>query len=192
MYHHRCISSQLSEDHTDVGDLYFVARKLKAYTERTLGAEPGDIEAVPLHRRLLLRQVLESPGATIADLSTQLSLAQSMVSTAVSALRQQGLVTTEIDSADRRRVKVAPSKKLQSWAQTRLHRDLEVVLEPLLRDVPAKDRTCVLRAIGVLNQSFRKLEEERPLVLSGNGSRTSSAGRGSARSRGPADPGGDR
>jgi DNA-binding transcriptional ArsR family regulator len=108
---------------------------------------------------------------TIASLSTRLSLAQSMVSTAVSALREQGLVVTEIDSHDRRRVQVMPSRPLRSWAQTRLRLDLEVVLEPLLQEVPVDDRLSVIKAIGVLNESFRRREQEGTLVLSGSDSR---------------------
>jgi hypothetical protein len=94
-----------------------------------------------------------------------------MVSTAVSALREQGLVVTEIDSQDRRRVQVMPSRRLRSWAQTRLRLDLEVVLEPLLEDVSVRDRLCVTKAIGVLNESFRRREQEGSLVLSGSDSR---------------------
>ncbi|MDP9223819.1 MAG: MarR family winged helix-turn-helix transcriptional regulator [Actinomycetota bacterium] len=137
-----------------------MARKLKLYAEQSLGANPGEIEAVPLYRRLILGHVLGSPGATILELSTRFSLAQSMVSTAVGALREQGLVITEVDPIDRRRVKVTPSERLQTWARTRLHADLDVVLAPLLRDLPTADQECVLRAFTLLNDSFRRGEEE--------------------------------
>jgi DNA-binding MarR family transcriptional regulator len=145
-------------DGMEVGDLYFVARRLKACAERSLGAKPGDIEAVPLHRRLILKHVLHSPGATIQELSTQLSLAQSMVSTAIGALRAQGLVTTEVDPADRRRVRVEPSEKLQTWARTRLHVGIRTVLGPLLAPLPSEDQECVWRALDLLNTSFRNEE----------------------------------
>lgn len=144
----------------DVGDLYYVARRLKAYAEQSLGAKPGDIEAMPLHQRLILAQTLKSPGVTIQELSTRLSLAQSMVSTGVSALREQGLVSSEVDPLDRRRVKVIPSRKLRKWAQTKLHADLEAVLAPLLGDLPLKDQQCVLRSFALLERSFKRLEED--------------------------------
>ncbi|MDP9235514.1 MAG: MarR family winged helix-turn-helix transcriptional regulator [Actinomycetota bacterium] len=150
------------DDGMEVGDLYYVGRKLKAYAERTLGAKPGDIEAVPLHHRLILKHVLGSPGATIQELSTRLSLAQSMVSTAVGALRNKGLVTSEVDPSDRRRVRVMPSEQLQKWARTRLHVGMRTVLEPLLAPLSIEDRECVLRALDLLNASFRNEEEIAP------------------------------
>jgi DNA-binding MarR family transcriptional regulator len=143
----------------EVGDLYYVARRLKTYAEHSLGAKPGDIEAVPLHQRLILKHVLQSPGATILELSVRLSLAQSMVSTAVSALREQGLVITQVDPDDRRRLKVMPSEQLKTWAATRLHVDLRAVLAPLLAGLSSDDRACVLRAFALLNQLFRSQED---------------------------------
>jgi DNA-binding MarR family transcriptional regulator len=145
----------------EVGDLYYVARRLKAYAEHSLGTKPGGIESVPLHQRLILKHVLHHPGATILELSTRLSLAQSMVSTAVGALRQQGLVTTHIDPEDRRRLKVMPSEELETWARTRLHVELDTVLAPLLAELPTDDRACVLRALALLNRSFRSQEGGR-------------------------------
>jgi DNA-binding MarR family transcriptional regulator len=150
---------QAMADGMEVGDLYYVARRLKAYAERRLGAKPGDIEAVPLHHRLILKHVLHSPGATIQELSTRLSLAQSMVSTAVSALREHGLVTSEVDPTDRRRVRVMPSEKLETWARTRLHVGMRTVLGPLLASLSSEDQECVWRALDLLNTSFRNEEQ---------------------------------
>lgn len=147
----------------EVGDLYYVARRLKAYAEHSLGAKPGDIESVPLHQRLILKHVLHHPGATILELSTRLSLAQSMVSTAVGALRQQGLVTTHVDPEDRRRLKVRPSEELERWASSRLHVELDTVLAPLLTSLSIDDRACVLRALALLNRSFRS-QEGSPVI----------------------------
>jgi DNA-binding MarR family transcriptional regulator len=143
-----------------VGDLYYVARRLKAHAEQSLGAKPGDIAAFPVPQRLILGYILHSPGATIQELANHLSLAQSVVSTGVASLRDRDLVTTEVDPADRRRVRVAPSKVLRRWARTKLHTEAQTVLDPLLEDLKAKDKECVLKALTLLNETFRRKEDE--------------------------------
>ena len=144
----------------NVGDLYYVARRLKALAEQALGAAPGQIDRVPLYQQLVLGDVLASPGSTIVEITERQSMAQSMVSKAVATLRDQGLLDTETDPADRRRVRVMPSRRLAQWAQGHLHPDAEEALAPLIAGLSARDRSCVLRAVALLHRSFKRQEEQ--------------------------------
>ncbi len=142
----------------DAGDLYYVARKLRALAEQALGAGPGQVDSFPLYHQLVLGEVAESRGSTILEIATRLSLSQSMVSTAVAALRGQGLLVTENDATDRRKVRVMPSERLAAWIETRLRRDAEEVLEPALVGLPARDRKSVLRSLALLHDGFKRRE----------------------------------
>ncbi len=144
------------------GDLYYLARKLQAHAEEALGASPGQVDAVPFHHRLILGYVIESPGAVIGEIARRLSLAQSVVSTAVAALRDEGLVVTDADPDDRRRTKVAPSDRLERWAEKYLRADAREVMAPVLDSLPARERSSVLRGLSLLHQAFRRQEEARP------------------------------
>ncbi len=146
----------------NAGDLYYLARKLQAHAEEALGASPGQVDAVPFHHQLILGYVIESPGAVIGDIARRLTLAQSVVSTAVAALRDQGLVVTDADPDDRRRTKVAPSNRLARWAEKYLRADVDDVMAPVLDNLSARERSSVLRGLSLLHQAFRRQEDARP------------------------------
>ncbi len=143
----------------NAGDLYYLSRKLQAHAEEALGASPGQVDAVPFHHQLILGHVIESPGAAIGEMARRLSLAQSVVSTAVAALRDQGLVMTDADPEDRRKTKVAPSDRLARWAERHLRSDANDVMAPVLDNLPARKRASVLRGLSLLHEAFRRQEE---------------------------------
>ncbi len=140
----------------NAGELHYLARRLKACADEALGADPGQVESVPPLHQLVLGCVLESPRASVGEIARRLSVAQSAVSNAVAACREQGLVVTEADPQDRRVTRVAPSPRLARWAGTRLQTDVEEVLAPVLAGLPARDRASVLRALGLLHAAFTR------------------------------------
>ncbi len=144
----------------NVGELYYLARRLRFLAEQGLGAGDGQVEAVPVHHQVVLGAVLDAPGSSIGQIADRTSLAQSIVSKAVAALRDQDLLATETDPHDRRRVRVLPSMRLASWAESRLERPAAALLAPLLDDLPSRDRACVLRALSLLHE---RLQQEEPV-----------------------------
>lgn len=138
----------------DVGDLYYVARRLKSYVEDALGAGEGEADAVPPTHQLVLGVVLSSPGSAVGEIARGLGLAQSAVSAAVASLRDQQLVATEVDGNDRRVTRVSPSPRLASWAAKRLHVDAAAVIDTLLADRTPRDRRRVLDALTTLHETF--------------------------------------
>lgn len=150
----------------DAGDLYYVARRLKAHAEAALGAREGQVETMPTAHQLVLGVVLSSPRSSIGEIAKGLGLAQSAVSNAVASLRDQQLVLTEVDGGDRRVTRVSPAPRLAAWAATHLHADAAQVVAPLLVDRSIRERRCVLDGLAILHEAFKRQEE-----LSGDGER---------------------
>ena len=146
----------------DVGDLYYLARRLKGLAEQALGAGAGQVEAVPVHHQIVLGAVLDAPGSSIRQIGERTSLAQSIVSKAVAALRDQELLMTETDPEDRRRVRVIPSSRLASWAQQRLERPAASILGPLIDDLSIHDRSCVIRGLSLLYERLQHNDPDQP------------------------------
>lgn len=144
------------------GELYYVARRLRAVAEQALGAAPGAADAVPYQHQLVLGFVLDSPGCTVGDIARGLSLAQSAVSTAVATLRDQGLLATAIDPDDRRRTCVSPSPRLARWASSHLSSDASDALAPVLDGLGARQKADVLRGLSLLLAAFRGQDDTGP------------------------------
>lgn len=143
----------------DSADLYYLARRLKAHAEATLGAREGQVDTIPSAHQLVLGVVLSSPGSSIGEMAKGLGLAQSAVSTAVAGLRNQQLVLTEVDGGDRRVTRVSPAPRLAAWAAAHLHADAAEVLAPLLVDRSIRERRCVLDGLAILHDAFKRQEE---------------------------------
>ena len=142
----------------DVGELYYVARRLKLLAENGLGARADQVDAVPVNHQLVLGAVLAAPGSSIKEIGERASLAQSVVSKAVASLREQDLLVTQTDPADRRRVRVFPSPRVASWARSRLKAEVASLLAPFLAELPDGDRACVHRALALLYACFQRHE----------------------------------
>lgn len=158
----------------NAGDLYYLARRLQALSERALGATPEAVDAVPRDHQLVLGFVLDAPGSTVGEISRGVSLAQSAVSTAVAALREQGLLTTHVDPDDRRRTRVSPSDRLARWAAGHLRRDVGEVLAPVFAELGTRERAEVTRALSVLLDALRRADgvAAAPPAASDNPTRT--------------------
>ena len=154
-------------EHVDAGDLYYVARRLKAHAEAALGAREGQVEAMSPAHQLVLGAVLSSSPLSIGEIAKALGLAQSAVSTAVAALREQQLVLTEVDAEDRRVTRVSAAPRLAAWAAAHLHVAAATVMAPLLAHRPSQERRCVLDGLALLHDAFKRQDE-----LSGDKDRT--------------------
>ena len=141
------------------GELYFVARRLKQHAEQAIGAQPGQVEAVPVRDQLVLGAVLETPGSAIGDIARKLSIAQSAVSGAVVSLKESGLVETAADQSDGRVTRVVPSERLARWAGAHLFSGVDDVLAPLLAGMSDEDKSCVLRALDLLHDALTTHEQ---------------------------------
>ena len=143
----------------DSGDLYYVARRLKAHAEAALGAREGQVDAMSPAHQLVLGSVLSSPGSSVGEIARGLGLAQSAVSNAVACLRDQELVVTEAGADDRRVTRVSAAPRLAAWADSHLHADAAAVMAPLLADRPPQERRCVLDGLAILHDAFKRQEE---------------------------------
>lgn len=98
--------------HVDALDLIRLGRQLVRTEGHALRGSMGT--SLPTGPSPLLRDVFANPGASIKVIAERTALPQSYVSESVAKLREKGLVSTEVDAADRRRtlVRVRPEHEL--------------------------------------------------------------------------------
>lgn len=87
-----------------------VALRELAWAVHRRAPERGGVGPIPTTELALIKQVLETPGATVGELSQALGMRQSNTSAAIRALVQRGFVTREADSSDRRVTLVVPTE----------------------------------------------------------------------------------
>ena len=88
----------------DAGQLHRLARVLREIA-LTATADPGDA-AVSANVVAIAEDIARHPGTSIGEIARRTRVAQSQVSTTVSAMSDQGFVALSPDPADRRRVQV--------------------------------------------------------------------------------------
>lgn len=91
-------------------------RDLAWSIHRRLPATQGLLH-LPTTELAVLKEVLDSPGTTVSDLSRTLGLRQPNTSAAVRTLVERGLVTREQSAADRRMTLVGATEALRSLDQ---------------------------------------------------------------------------
>ncbi len=89
-------------------ELIQLGRRLVRIGEQVLRSTGGG-PAPPLGPSLVFQDVFGHPGSSVTDITARTGLPQSYVSESVARLRDQGLVVTEVDPADRRRTLVRAS-----------------------------------------------------------------------------------
>jgi DNA-binding MarR family transcriptional regulator len=144
----------------DLGQLYYVARKLRSWVEQTIIPDAIS-KQFPFYHWIILRDLVETPNTTIQEISQRLSLAQSMVSSAVSRLKAQGYIITEPDPNDRRKTRLYPSKEIAEWVLKRIHQDAETAFGLLMKDRTPEERASVIQALALLYKQFKSLEESK-------------------------------
>ena len=71
---------------------------------------------LPKGPSLVLKDVFGHPGAAITEIAERTVLPQSYVSESVARLREQGVVATRFDPADRRRTLATLTEVLDAWS----------------------------------------------------------------------------
>jgi DNA-binding MarR family transcriptional regulator len=82
---------------------------------------PSGFRALPTSVRMVLVDVIDHPGSTIGQIVERTGFPQSHVSSAVARLRDDGMLVTTVDQADRRRTLVAPSPEHLAKAERAQH-----------------------------------------------------------------------
>jgi len=89
-------------------DLTITLREL-AWTIHRRAPDRAGVGPIPTTELALLKQVLETPGATVGELSAALGLQQPNTSAALRVLITRGLVTREKSEHDRRVARIMPT-----------------------------------------------------------------------------------
>jgi DNA-binding MarR family transcriptional regulator len=105
---------------------------------------------IPTTELLLLRQVIETPGATVSELAQELGLQQTNTSAALRVLERRGYITRGQSSSDRRVVRI-----LATPVGEREERDIAAAwsgaLEPALRELSDEHRSALIAAVDALH-----------------------------------------
>ncbi|WP_093712189.1 MarR family winged helix-turn-helix transcriptional regulator [Actinacidiphila alni] len=106
-------------------------------------------ETLPMAQVELLQVLAEASPARVTDLAARQRLATSTVSGLIGQMIEAGLVTRDVDAANRRRSVVALTpagrEQLTAWSRAHEHR-----LDAALAALAAPDRDIVLAAVPAL------------------------------------------
>ncbi|WP_460775831.1 MarR family winged helix-turn-helix transcriptional regulator [Microbacterium sp. GXF7504] len=128
--------------------LAVILREL-AWTIHKRSPDRAGVGPLPTIEVALLKQIVDSPGSTVGELSTALGLRQPNTSAALRDLVDRGLVARVTDERDRRTVRIEPTELGRTehveiagaWAN-----DVATALEQL----PEADRAALEGAAGAL------------------------------------------
>ena len=115
----------------DAARLQRLARVLREIAARA-AAESGDDRLGP-GALAVVEDLARHEATTVGEIARRTGLAQSMVSTTVAGLRESGVVTSEPDPRDRRRVLVTLSAATRSQILARAARPTTGALRQALR-----------------------------------------------------------
>jgi DNA-binding MarR family transcriptional regulator len=141
-----------------VAEAYYVARRLRSWLEDAI---THDLDhRTPLYLWIVVRDVVESPGTSIRDISRRLGMVQSMVSKAVATAEDRGWIERHPDRTDARLVRVFPSAALSGRLEAVLTRTVdEVIAELLPPPATAAERALVVHALTMLYGRFKAVDE---------------------------------
>jgi DNA-binding MarR family transcriptional regulator len=137
--------------HMDSMVLFLLGRRLMQIAEMAL--PKGTATSV----RLVFADVAYHPNSSITEITERTGFPQSLVSTAVAKLREQGVLETNPDPLDRRRTLVRPTPALDAVVA----RLAPVSIEDLLtNELAPEDREQVSAALAALDLLARLLTPE--------------------------------
>lgn len=137
----------------DATDLYYLIRRLRALVEPEIESL-GKRVSLPL--QIVLRDIFEFAGSTIKDVCDRRSLAQSVTSKAIGEARELGLVRTETDPDDRRRVKLFPTEALKKTVYGHLDTDIRTILHPATEGMSKAEVDAIVDALARLLQAVKR------------------------------------
>ena len=147
-----------SEDHEDAGTfaelVLSVARKLSTQ-------ELDDTQIVQLTNleSVIMRYIDDNPGVTPSRIGTELGLSSGNMSATLRALEAKELVQRNPDAADRRVVRVYPTKKAAANLKL-LHAAWSRALSPLLP--PGVDLQPLIDALDQVNTNLQAAQKPTP------------------------------
>lgn len=119
-------------ERVDAGELHRLGRRLVALSRSATG-DPGDLALTP-GELAVLEDVLVHPAASVTEIRERTGFAQSHVSTSVARLRERGLVSTAVDTADGRRTRVEATATTTAAIGRRAGRPIRPALEAVTGD----------------------------------------------------------
>jgi DNA-binding MarR family transcriptional regulator len=135
-------------------ELIQFGRRLVRIGEQVLRSS-GDSAAPPLGPSMVLQDVFSHPGSSVTDITGRTGLPQSYVSESVARLRDQRLVVTDVDPADRRRTLVRASPEhLQVVAHKGTASVDAALAEAFAESDPIKAK-ALIRALAEMSERLR-------------------------------------
>jgi DNA-binding MarR family transcriptional regulator len=114
-------------------------------------------EALPPARSELLRLAARRPGIGVAEAAAELQLAPNSVSTMVSKLAEDGLLSRGRDASDARSVRLtvteAGAARIDQWRDIRTD-----LVSRALEELPAADREAIAAASPALSRLAERME----------------------------------
>lgn len=133
-----------------------VLREL-AWTIHKRAPDRAGVGPLPTTEIALLKQVLDSPGATVRELSESLGLRQPNTSAALTVLVGRGLVERHPGEDDRRTVRIEPTE-LGRTEHAALATDWAGAVSEAITRLPAAERSDLESAAGALAELTRLLQ----------------------------------
>lgn len=137
----------------NAGELHQLARLLREMA-LTATAHRGE-RGVPLGHLAVVEDVANHRGTSIGEIAGRTGLAQSLVSRTVAQMRDAGILRTERDPADGRRVRISVDPKARRMLKSRGARPVAPALRATRPETSAKD----------LRRAEKLLEELAALLL---------------------------
>jgi DNA-binding MarR family transcriptional regulator len=100
----------------------------------------------------VMRTVVGTPGISLRDLSREVSLAHSTVSGIVDRLVKRGMLDREIDSKDKRIVRLHPTSAVNTWIDQQLPQLKVGPLQAALQRAVPEDREALANAVAHLRK----------------------------------------
>jgi DNA-binding MarR family transcriptional regulator len=104
--------------------------------------------------RTILVDVFEHPGSSIREVTERTGFPQSLVSSSVAKLREDGVLVTETDSADRRRTLVRPAPGVPEKGRRAAE---ESTVDAVLAEALGVEAAEVAEVVATLESLARRL-----------------------------------
>jgi DNA-binding MarR family transcriptional regulator len=142
---------------TEAAELLAALGAIRRVARRSVRSSPN-AGALPPARSELLRLTARRPGISVAEAAQELRLAPNSVSTMVSQLTADGLLTRGRVAADRRAVRLTVTD--EGAARIGQWRDIRAELAGrALERLPAADRQAIVAAVPALSRLAEQMEE---------------------------------
>jgi DNA-binding MarR family transcriptional regulator len=138
-------------------ELAITLREL-AWTVHRRAPERAGVGPIPTTELVLLGQVMETPGATVGELSQTLGLHQPNTSAALRVLVQRGLVARETSPDDRRVSRIVPTE-LAATEHRAIAEEWAGSVDAVLENLSPEHRAALERALDALQALDRALRD---------------------------------